>query len=66
MNNKMINIEKEQKLFKKTCDAAVIVRDEHCSKRLARLYSDQILLNNIKIITAEELAECIYLPVSDD
>lgn len=66
MNNKMINIEKEQKLFEKTCDAAVIVRDEHCSKRLARLYSNQILLNNIKIITAEELSEYIYLPVSDE
>ena len=66
MNNKMINIEKEQELFKKICDVAVIVRNEQCSKRLAKLYSKQILINNIKIITADEIGECIYLSDSDD
>ena len=59
------NLNEEQKLFHNagiTDRTAVIVRNERAAKRLARLYSHQILKNNIRIITADEIAECIYLP----
>ena len=60
-NNETTDNNKEKRLFGTAQNTVIIVRDEQCSKRLAKQYSAQILVNNIKIITADELGECIFL-----
>ena len=60
-NNETTDNDKENILFETAKNTVIIVRDEQCSKRLAKQYSAQILVNNIKIITADELGECIFL-----